>query len=388
MNDAGAGRSTRTRIVLAAALPLAVALVIGTVAVAALFARGRVDALDRQTLAETDVLRGLLTTGQLPGTLPLPTSSSLLAQVLDSGGGVVSSSPSASRVQPLVTDPRAGVMTDEAGAYSGAPLRVRTTDVSAGAQKYVVVVAAPLSDVRAALHALRTVLLLVVPLLLLLTTAVIWWATGLALRPVAALLESQRAFIADAAHELRSPVTSLVVQLDVASAYLDPGDVPSFVEDLKAEVGRLATLTDDLLLLARLDGVALPMSPVDLREVVGEAGPAILVHGNAQSLRRLLDNLTSNAGRYAGRVEVHIIEQPDCVQVTVDDDGPGIPVHERERVFHRWVRLDESRTRTDGGTGLGLAVARAIAHQHGGTLTAHDSPLGGARMTLTLPISG
>ena len=375
----------RTRIALSAAIPLAAALVIGTVAVALVFAHGRVSQLDRETRIESDVLRGLVTNGQLPRPLPLPLSSSLLAQVLNGHGDVLSASPSASTVQALTQRRSTGVTTDERGGYAGAPLRIRTTAVTVGSEHFVLVVAAPLGDVRRALHALKTVLLLVVPVLLLLTATLLWWVTGLALRPVGVVLAKQRAFVTDAAHELRSPIASLVVQLDVAADRPSDVHLPELLSDLRADVERLARLTDDLLLLARLGDVPLPDEVVDVRQLLGVEGPVAPVRGDAASLRRLVDNLTGNAHRYSSQVEVSVTDLPDVVRVDVDDDGPGIPVADRERVFDRWVRLDESRARAKGGSGLGLALAREIARSHGGDVVVQDSPLGGARLSVTLP---
>lgn len=378
-------RSTRFRIVASAAVPLALALIVGTIAVGAVFAHSRVEELDRQTRTEVDVLRDLVVSGQRPRTLPLPASSTLLAQVLNGEGDVLSFSPSASSVQPLSSSSRSGVVNDETGAYAGAPLRVRTLVVSTEGQRFVLVVAAPLGDVRRALHALTTVLLLVVPVLVLLTTLVIWWATGLALRPLAALADRQRTFIADAAHELRSPITSLVVQLDVAAAHPAGVDPSSLLADLRADVQRLSTLADDLLLLARLEDVPLRLELLDLRELLGLPGPSVQVRGDATSLRQLLLNLTTNAHRYATRVEVRLEEAPGLVHLVVDDDGPGIPPSEREHVFERWVRLDQGRSRSEGGSGLGLSLVRAIALAHGGSVRVSESPLGGARFVVSLP---
>ena len=423
-------RSVRTRVVLSAAVPLAVALVIGTVAVAAVFAHGRVGELDRQTRAESDVLTGLVASGQRPSVLPLPLDSVLLAQVLDADGTVLSASPSASRVQPLAgAADRAGVRTDERGSYAGAPLRVRTVVSTVDGHRYVVVVAAPLGDVRRAVHALLVVLVLVVPLLLLATTTVIWSVAGRALQPVESLrlatvallrrptgdvellavppsddeiarlghtfnellsamghlLATQKAFVADAAHELRSPLTSLLVHLEVAAAHPGAVDLPELLADLQAEAGRLSALTEDLLLLARLDDAPPVAGPIDLRLVLGLEGPPLRVIGEAAALKRLMDNVTGNARRYAQDVRLTVSETADHVLVDVDDDGPGIPAADRERVFGRWVRLDGARARGDGGSGLGLSLAREIARAHGGELIVQDSPLGGARLHLTLP---
>jgi signal transduction histidine kinase len=109
------------------------------------------------------------------------------------------------------------------------------------------------------------------------------------------------------------------------------------------------------------------------------------VLGREQQLDRLVRNLVDNAGQHAARqVEVRVELTPTEVVLHVDDDGPGIPAADRERVFERFTRLDESRSRDAGGAGLGLAIAREIAVRHGGSLTLDASPLGGTRATLVL----
>ncbi|NUS87094.1 MAG: sensor histidine kinase, partial [Streptomyces sp.] len=113
---------------------------------------------------------------------------------------------------------------------------------------------------------------------------------------------------------------------------------------------------------------------------------AVVVHGSRVQLSRLLTNLTDNARRHArATVSVGVAVRDGMVELSVDDDGPGIPEADRERVFERFTRLDDARARQDGGTGLGLAIAKDIAHAHGGTLTLHTSPRGGARVLLRLP---
>ena len=429
-------RSMRTRIVVSAALPLGVALVIGTVAVAAVFSAGRVHDLDTQTRVESDALGALVGNGQLPSTLPVPAGSTLLAQVLDPDGQVLAATQSASRVQPLTSDagPAGGVLTDERGSYAGVPLRIRLTPVTVDGRTVQVVVAAPLGDVRRALQALRLVLLLVVPLLVLGATAIVWAVTGLVLRPVERLrtaaqaqatdpagasvmalpvppgddeiarlgrtlndlldalrrlVAQQRTFVADAAHELRSPVASLRVQLEVAQTHPDLVDLSVLLGELLQDTERLGALADDLLLLARTERQeARGRQPVDLREIALATGQSAIVLGDGELLRRLVDNLVGNARRHASTVQVTTSVERGRAVLDVDDDGPGIAVADRERVFDRWVRLDTSRSRPGGGAGLGLALVREIARSHGGEVAVGDSPLGGARLRVTLPLAG
>lgn len=425
---------------LSVAAPVAAALVLVAVAVALVFSAGRVRDLDDQTRTATDTLTGLVRTGQLPVVLPLPAGSPLLAQVLGADGTVLAASPAASRTLPLSTS-LGGTDTDERGAYAGTPLRVRVQQAELAGRAVRVVVAAPLGDVRRALQALRLVLLLVVPLVVLAVTALTWRVAGLALAPVErlraaaqdavrspeapdalptagvamgdeigrlaqtlrellsavrTLVGQQRAFVADAAHELRSPLASLAVQLDVAREHPTSISVPQLVAELTPEVSRLGRLVADLLALARL-GAPDPARYVDLdltelsREAVGARpvqvtapGP-VPARGDREALQRALVNLLRNAERHATTVRFSTWTVGDLAGVDVDDDGPGIAPEDRRRVLDRWVRLDDARSRQDGGNGLGLAIVLQTARAHGGDLLVLESPMGGARLRLQLP---
>lgn len=242
--------------------------------------------------------------------------------------------------------------------------------------------------------------------------------TNETLTALEASVERQRRFVADASHELRSPIASLRTQLEVGSAHPQLLDVPGAVKDTV----RLQRLAADLLLLARLDAGETPTQrPVDLAELVREevlgraAGrtPVTVdieptsartgkapgkspgdslgkltaeVTGSRGQLARLIGNLLDNAQRHA-RTEVTVSVRPrdGRIVLAVTDDGTGVPESERERIFERFVRLDEARSRDDGGAGLGLAIARDVAYRHGGTLTVGAAPTGGARFELRLP---
>jgi signal transduction histidine kinase len=124
--------------------------------------------------------------------------------------------------------------------------------------------------------------------------------------------------------------------------------------------------------------------PVPL--VVDECQPVRLV-GNEQLLTRLVRNLIDNAARHtATDVHVALRRNGQSATLDVDDNGPGVPPADRERIFQRFTRIDEARGRTDGGAGLGLAIAREVARAHGGDVRCDDSPRGGARFTVTLPV--
>ncbi|MEV7415300.1 HAMP domain-containing sensor histidine kinase [Streptomyces sp. NPDC089919] len=216
----------------------------------------------------------------------------------------------------------------------------------------------------------------------------------------------QQRFIADASHELRSPIANLRISLEASLAHPEKVDWPETVRDALTDIERLQYLTDDLLLLARLDDAAPTAgTPVDLAALAHDLveefrhlrahqtlhftfhteGP-VVVHGSAAQLERLLRNLLDNAARHARTVTDIAVTSGagGSVRVEVRDDGPGIPPADRERVFERFTRLDIARARGTGGAGLGLAIAREIAARHGGTLRAAANP-SGALLIATFP---
>ncbi|MFF8287741.1 ATP-binding protein [Streptomyces sp. NPDC016309] len=221
--------------------------------------------------------------------------------------------------------------------------------------------------------------------------------TNETLAALEASVERQRRFVADASHELRSPVASLRTQLEVGAAHPELLDLPGAV----ADTVRLQRLAADLLLLARLDAGERPgRGRVDLaalvrQEVAQRTGDRVPVRieaeeaeagGSRGQLARVLGNLLDNAQRHAGTaVWVTVRRAGRHVVLTVADDGAGVPEPERERVFERFVRLDDARSRDEGGAGLGLAIARDVAVRHGGTLTVGRAASGGALFELRLP---
>ncbi|MEV0233110.1 ATP-binding protein [Nonomuraea sp. NPDC050786] len=209
-------------------------------------------------------------------------------------------------------------------------------------------------------------------------------------------VERNRRFVSDASHELRSPITGLMVRLEAGVKYPDAADWQAAYDDAR----RLSDIVHDLLLMARLDaGAETAKERLDMGALVEEevarrysrlpltmdVEPELFVRGNRLRLGRVLTNLLANADRYGDtRVWVSARGEADQVVVEVRDDGPGIPVEMRERVFERFTRLDRTRSRDSGGSGLGLPIARDIARAHGGTLEVGD---GGAqtRLILRLP---
>ncbi|MFD8043173.1 ATP-binding protein [Streptomyces chartreusis] len=206
-------------------------------------------------------------------------------------------------------------------------------------------------------------------------------------------VERQRRFVADASHELRSPIASLRTQLEVGAAHPELLDLDGAVEDTV----RLQGLAADLLLLARLDAGerpgdarfdlgALACEQAEGRAEVTVEARSAQVAGSRGQVGRVLTNLLDNARRHArSAVTLTVRREGEWVVAAVADDGDGVAEADRERIFERFVRLDEARSRDDGGAGLGLAIARDVAVRHGGTLTVGRAPAGGALFELRLP---
>jgi signal transduction histidine kinase len=214
----------------------------------------------------------------------------------------------------------------------------------------------------------------------------------------------QRRLVSDASHELRSPVAAIRQHAEVALAHPGRTTTTALAETVLAEDLRLQRLAEDLLLLTRADEhtLALRRRPVDLDDLVFDEARRLRgvsrlrvdtaqvsagrVEGDAAGLRRVLRNLGDNAARHAsGRVALSVAERDGVVLLEVDDDGPGVPEPDRERVFERFVRLDDARARDDGGSGLGLAIVAELVAAHGGTVTLASSPIGGTRVEVSLP---
>ncbi|MES2991135.1 MAG: ATP-binding protein [Pseudomonadota bacterium] len=216
-------------------------------------------------------------------------------------------------------------------------------------------------------------------------------------------LGAQRAFVADAAHELRSPLTALKLQMQLLRRAPDDAARAAAIEALNDGIDRTARLVEQLLTLARAEPGApqAPLVPVALADVARaalaetaafahargttlalNADAPVSVQGDAATLTVLVRNLVDNAVRYAppgARVDVGVGEDGGAAWLRVDDSGPGIPADERERVFDRFYRHAPG---DEAGTGLGLAIVRSIAERHRASIVLGDSPLGGLRVAL------
>ena len=428
----------QTRVTVLAGAAVAVALAAGAVLLVTVLRSGLTDAGDERVRARVDEVVRLVEEGRLPSLLP-SADPTVLVQVLEPGGAVLAASTGASRAVPLLSeaeveraaeaDDAVVVEGDRVGYGDRLRVLVRRTD-----RGPVVLAATPVSSVDDPLRLVRGALLVGLPLLLLASAAGVWLTVGRTLRPVEQLragaeavtaadpsrrlpvpaaedevrrlaetlngmldrLEAggarQRAFVADAAHELRSPLAALRTVLEVALVHPDPEGPEPTMRTALEEVLRMARLVDDLLLLARLDaGVQRRVQEVDLAQVVRDLVPdgVVLalaparVRADPDALGRVVRNLVDNARRHSSRT-VAVTVTPE-VELLVDDDGPGIPEADRDRVFDRFHRLDSPRTRDAGGTGLGLAIVRELVATAGGTVAVEDSPAGGARLRVRLP---
>lgn len=375
-----------------------------------------------------------------------------LIELLDETGMVATSSAGAVDPGDVEGDGEISMAPapDAAGEYAESSAPVAT-----GNGNLVIRAVTPLEPMRQSVAATRRQLLWALPVLVLLVGALTWWLAGRALRPVERIRrevneisgttlerrvpvpasgdevsalavtmnsmldrlqqssDRQRQFIADASHELRSPVSAIRTELEVARMTAGPQDWPAVADQVLAEEQRLERVIADLLALARLDdGQPLATDAVDLAELVAAVvepevqrsaeGPVrvtlaaedalavegeVAVDGAVAPLERLVVNLVENARRHAAsQVIVSVRAERGGVVLAVDDDGPGIPEADRERIFDRFTRLDEHRSRGDGsatdGAGLGLSLVRRIAELHGSEVAVGDSPLGGARFTV------
>jgi signal transduction histidine kinase len=434
--------SLRGRLMAIGVLGVAGALVVGGVILYAVLASSLTRTVQSEALASAREIALLVNSGQTPD--PVPISGAQVVQVLSADNRVVTASLTADRLTPLVTPEErdralAGDVVVVAGNRSGMSGGLQVSAVEAGpANNRVVIVAAlPTADLESATTTLRNLLLVVFPLLLVVCAVIAWRVIGAALRPVeelrsgasridgssteerlpvpptrdeiaalattlnemldrvASARRTQRAFVADAAHELRSPLATMRTQLEVA-ARLENGD--GLPAELIPEVRRLSSLVEDLLLLARSDDgqparADSRSETVDLgalaQDVASRCASARVpvrvldpdeqshVAGSYDELYRALANLVDNAVRHAAsRVDVAVEVTEYVARLTVTDDGTGIPEADRERVFDRFTRLDDARDRDSGGTGLGLAIARELLRRNGARVSLEDAAPG------------
>jgi signal transduction histidine kinase len=433
------GLSLRARLLALGVTGVALALALGSLMLYAVLTVTVNRTVDDSAFASARVVAAMVDSNTVPD--PLPVSGSQVVQVVDSSGAMVSASVSADRLTPLLRSPElakalAGERISVPGARAGLAGNLRAIAVQAGPPSgpRSIIVAVPVNDIEESQRVLRNTLLVTYPPLVVIMALIAWRVIGWTLRPVetlrsgaarisgsdqderlavpesadeiralaltlndmldrlAAARGRQRAFVADAAHELRSPLASMRIQLEVAQHLGEGGQLSA---DLLADVTRLSALVEDLLLLARagsdanhppvresLDVRALLVTTANRYAgarvpVTVTAGPSVYASANSEELRRVLANLVDNAVRHArSTVSLEARAEGGRAVLTVVDDGPGIPADERERVFERFARLDDARDRDAGGTGLGLAIVRELLRRSDGSISLQDNPSG------------
>ncbi len=441
-------RSIRARIT-ATATAIALLVLALAAVIVVVVAQGQVrDNLDRSLELRADQVEAAVVADQASA-LASTNREDRFAQVLDATGTVVAATDNVRGAGALADLPerRQEARTRSDLPIEDDVYRVLIRRFDIGVDTQYVVVGENVDDVRDAVRSLSATLAIVFPIAVAVLACAVWWLVGRTLRPVEqirrevatiglaeldhrlsvpgtgdeidllagtmndmlARLESasagQRRFVADVSHELRTPLTRLRTTLEVDLASRDS----DFEATSRAALGDaidMQDLVDDLLFLARRDAghVVVRDEPVDLDVVVdhevrlvrAETGGdpridmsgvgAAEVRGDPVQLTRLVRNLLTNAVRYArAEVRVSLTEDDSGARLVVDDDGPGVPVADRDRVFERFVRLDEARSAHDGGTGLGLPIVRDIASAHRATAQITDAPGGGARVEVRFP---
>ena len=447
-------RSLRARLTLITSAGLAIALAAAAVLLANALRVALTRGLDDSARQGALEVAALIDQNRLPNPVPVAPGT-ITIQVLDAHGRITDVSPGADRLVPMLppAQAQAAARTGQARMLAGPPLGMPSLlrVVAVGASDHQVVIAAvsyaPASD---SLATLAKALVIGTPLLFGLLALAIWLVTGYTLRPIAELRrgaaevtetgvprdlpvppardevrslavtlndmlarladaqQRQRDLVSDTAHELRSPIASIRAQLEVALDHPDGLDWPETARDVHADTLRLARLTEDLLLLARLDGQPLHRRPTDLSAlcgsvaarytaarvpvradaVVANTGAPCVVAGDPDALSRLLVNLLDNAVRHAAsQVCVSVRGDDGWAVLVVSDDGPGIPADDTERVFGRFSRLDNARNRTgEQGAGLGLSIVRSTAEAHGGSVSLSDAEPG-LRAVVRLPLA-
>lgn len=440
--------SLRARLVLVSVTALTLGLAAGGVLLVGVLNFALLRAVNAEAVSTAQGVAKLVDQDSLGQ--PIPANPAMQVQVIDAQGRVLAISSNADRLVPMLHESELRGLADGSvskirGSRIGLEGEARVVMETAGppTDPVRVLVARSTNDLSQGVRILRLALLVTFPLLVGLLAIVLWRVLGAALHPVDALragaeeitggtragrlpvpesrdeihrlavtlngmlhrLESarirQRAFVADAAHELRSPLTNMRTELEVSQRLPDT-DWQALSHDLLTDVDRLSRLVDDLLLLARSDdgggrAISAPFRSVDLGALVGtitDRYPSVAyvrpaapmeVTGEPDALGRVVANLLDNAVRHAkSHVQITVGVQGTYRVITVADDGPGIPEAERERVFDRFTRLDDARARDAGGSGLGLAIVRELVRRHGGTVTLGDAGPG-LRVDVRLP---
>ena len=333
------------------------------------------------------------------------------------------------------------------------PMRFRVSLIPAHGHMYQARIGMPIWEVRKTLAAFRQYLLMIAPLLLAVAAGVGYWLSRRALAPVDRLTQEARSigagslghrlevpktgdelqrladtlnemlerletsfrriteFTADASHELRTPVSLMRTEAEVAlRRSRNPEEYRAALEHILGEAERTTRLLDQLLALARTDAGRefLEFGEVDLKRIALQAGEAwggvvrskelgfrcelpeagVIARGDEAALRRVVDILLDNAMKYSkegGTIALSVRAERGNAVLTVEDDGIGIPAEEQPKIFERFYRVDKARSRSQGGAGLGLAIAHWIVGQHRGTITVESAVGKGSKFEVTVP---
>lgn len=382
-----------------------------------------------------------------------PSSDGGFAQVLDSRGRIFDQTPGLGNApllgRPQLNDALRGNVLVPTASNAGEEVRLLANPVNAQGKRLVVVVGAPLALRDEALSGLRNELLVGGPIALLLTSLIGYLVAAAALRPVERMrlraneiserdlaerlpvprtrdeigrlgetlnvmleriergVRRERAFLADASHELRMPLSLLRAEVELAlEAPRSRDELLAALRSVGEDADRLSQLAEDLLLLSRIDEGLLPIrtEAVDLDQLLDGvatrfrlrargAGREIETDGRGLRigvdrlrLEQALGNLVENALRHgSGAVHLFGVEREQWVEIHVTDEGEGLPAGFAARAFERFSRADEARS--SGGAGLGLAIVKAVAEAHGGTVAAATRPEGGADVSLSVPVA-
>ncbi len=447
-----ARQSLRARLTLLATALFSIAVATGAVLVIVLQRYALLRVLDASALKTANAVARQLTGPKIPDTVnSTPGATATAVQVLNQHDTVVSASSGVDKAVSYLSD--AQLVDARAGQrFNVAPnpdVELRVLAIRAHHGLLTVVTYTDVGRVDDSVRVLTKAALIGAPIAVLLLGLSTYFVTTLTLRSVAALrhgaaditaaglsgqrlpvpgaqdeihrlavtlnrmldrIESatarQRTFVGDAAHELRSPLASMRVQLEVSQRMGPSTDWPDLIDDVLIDVSRLDRLVEDLLALARLDetgGASARHESIDLGTLIESiapnyeharvpvecvVAPGVIVLGNRDALHRVVVNLVDNAVRYArSGVQIDVDADGPSARLTITDDGPGLPESERERVFDRFYRAETSRSRDSGGTGLGLPIVRDLLRAHKGTvqLTARPDGADGLRALVLLP---
>jgi signal transduction histidine kinase len=432
--------SLRVRITASSALIIFVAMTTGAIAFVALLENRLIAA---QGVATTQQAETIAEQFENSGNIVPPDVADGEVQVFRDGV-LIGSSEHDSPLDAVAIEPRTPGADPVRGTWDDDPAVIVAATADIAGVAHLVVVAQEIDDLVIFEGAVGALLVATVPVVSALVAALVWGVVGRALGPVERIrhdveaIESddlsqrvsgggaedeisrlaetmnrmlerldlaqrdQRRFVSDASHELRSPIASLRQHAQIALAHPGSTDLGTLAAVVDAESSRLTQLVESLLDLARIDEGRMRNQQVDLDDVVlAEAArqrsistitvdtsgvTAARISGDPLLLARAVRNLADNARRHAsGTMVLSCFPEGSDIVVRVDDDGAGIDEADRSRVFERFVRLDDARSRDAGGAGLGLAIVAGAARAHGGTASVECSPQGGARFEMRLP---